>query len=132
MERGGLPHLAIGGGYPLLRSGWGGYPFPGLDGGTPFPGLDRGDTPFAGPRSGWRVPPHPRSGQGDRNIAVCTCYAAGGMPLAFMQEDFLVLRNFHNSLTSIFQPNFGVNYGIGNVTESSVIFRNAASAFIGI
>ena len=36
--------------------------------------------------------PHPRSGRGhtpDQNSTACTCYAAGGMPLAFTQ-DFLV------------------------------------------
>ena len=28
-------------------------------------------------------------------IIIITCYTAGGMPLAFTQEDFLVVQNFH-------------------------------------
>ena len=66
------------------------------------PGQDRG---YFHARSGWGYPPvsrmgiHPfrsghRSGQGggtpNQNSIACTCYAVGGMPLAFMQEDFLV------------------------------------------
>ena len=36
--------------------------------------------------------PHPDLGRGtpNQNSIACTCYAAGGMPSAFMQEDFLV------------------------------------------
>ena len=63
-RRGGVPNL-VGGGVPTLG---GGYPKVG----TPRPGQDGGGTPKIGT---------PRQG---------TCYTAGGMPLAFMQEDFLV------------------------------------------
>ena len=51
-----------------------GYPIPlmsGLDGGTPFPDV----------RTGWGY---------CQEIGRQTSYAAGGMPLAFTQEDFLV------------------------------------------
>ena len=46
------------------------------------------------------VPPQarsdPRTGGGvpHWNSIACTCYAAGGMPLAFTQEDFLVYFNY--------------------------------------
>ena len=66
------PSQVPGRGVPLPRSGkgWGqGYPFPGPGGGV-------GGTPFPGP---------------NQNSIACTCYAAGGMPLAFMQEAFLVM-----------------------------------------
>ena len=51
-----------GGGGPHPPTGWGWYP---------------------NPRSGWRGTPN-------RKSIACTCYMAGGMPLAFMQDDFLV------------------------------------------
>ena len=95
---GGVPHLADRG-YPLPRSGWEGYPIQ-LTGGTHFPGLDGGypiqlmGVPL--PRSGWGVP-HPADGGATppaggtpwqglptyQSSIVCTCYAAGGVPLAF-------------------------------------------------
>ena len=59
---------------------WMGYP-------PPRPGLDgRGDgTPGTPPTMiGWGTPPPSSS----------TCYASGGVPLAFTQEDFLVLSGF--------------------------------------
>ena len=47
-----------------------------------------GVPPNPGPRSGWGgVTPK-------WNSMVCTCCAAGGMPLAFTQEDFLVHTEF--------------------------------------
>ena len=62
------PHHQDWMGYPLARSGWWGYvpPPPGLDG----------------------VPPHTPPIR--QSSIASTCYAAGGMPLAFTQEDFLV------------------------------------------
>ena len=102
------------GGYPHPRSGWvvlppsqvwtGGIPIPDLGngiapsrvrmGGTPSqvmgypPSWDGGTAP---PRSG------PKSGGGGfpnwYSIA-CTWYTAGGMPLAFTQEDSLVIFDF--------------------------------------
>ena len=42
-----------------------------------------------------QVSPHPRVGTLPyRTSIACACYATGSMPLAFTQEDFLVLRNF--------------------------------------
>ena len=69
---GGYPRLQmVGGGYPHPRSGWG-YPLLRLNGGTPQPGLD--GYPLV-----------------RRQITiVSTCYVVGDVPLAFMQEDFLV------------------------------------------
>ena len=74
-------------------------------GGTPFPGLDRVGTPFPGldwrvphPRSGWGVPILARTGWGTppppirQSSIASTCYVAGGMPLAFTQEDLLVIK----------------------------------------
>ena len=80
------------GGTPA-RSGWWGYlgypPPPQLgldDGGTP-PHQDLARVP---PGMGYPPPPTRQS-----SIA-STCYAAGGMPLAFTQEDFLVCYLFAN------------------------------------
>ena len=110
LDRGGTPFSWQGGGYPFQRLDGGGTPFSGLGmGGTPsswcgvpFPGLDGGGTPSWGvPHLGRAYPlagepPPPR-----QTSTACTCYAAGGVPLAFTQEDFLVLFNFtqllHNS-----------------------------------
>ena len=87
------------GGYSLPRSGWGypsqvphpdlgrGYPPPGPGKGVPpCPDLRRGNPPPIQNRSGPRM-----GGTPNRNRLACTCYTAGGMPLAFTQEDFLVL-----------------------------------------
>ena len=103
LDRGeGIPSQVVGGGYPItgLEGGtssqvWTGgtpsqvwmgeYPIPGLDGGgyPRVPGLDR-----VPPTQDWMgYPPPPiRQSRIER-----TCYAAGGMPLAFTQEDFLVV-----------------------------------------
>ena len=71
-------------GYPL-DLGWG-TPRPGQDGAPPWPGLD--GVP---PRPGTGYPPRPGMGYPPPNWDIAsTCYAAGGMPLAFTQEDFLV------------------------------------------
>ena len=69
------------------------YPCPGV---PPWPGQDWGISPgqdWVPPRLGWgtapartRFPPPPR-----QNCRATTCYAAGGMPLAFTQEDCLVV-----------------------------------------
>ena len=79
-----------------------GYPI-GKDGGTPFSGLRRGtlhpdleEVPNC-PNLGRGIT-HPDLSPGQEEVGTpnwnniaCTCYAAGGMPLAFTQEDFLVL-----------------------------------------
>ena len=67
-----------------------GSPPPWLDGVSPPPWLDGVPPTVTGwgtpnpTMTGWGKPPPPHT-----NIA-STCYAAGGMPLAFTQEDFLV------------------------------------------
>ena len=87
-----------GGGYPLHRSRWGGYSFPGPGGGYPFQLM--GGTPS----SWWGVPPAgvtpwqgvtPLAGvsPSHQSSIACTCFAAGGMLLAFTQEDFLVTKS---------------------------------------
>ena len=53
-------------------------------GGTPVLTWD-GGTPHQG-----QVPGQDWGGTPNWNSIACTCYAAGGMPLAFTQEDFLV------------------------------------------
>ena len=83
------------------RSGWGvphpmsGVPHPGLDGGgypryppQPQPGLDGGGYPSYPLDLGWGTPLHPPIRQ---SSMVNTSYEAGSMPLAFTQEDFLVV-----------------------------------------
>ena len=65
-------------GVPLARTGWWGGTW-----GTPQPGLDGGGYLGYPPiMTGWGTPPPTIASAG---------YAAGGMPLAFTQEDFLVL-----------------------------------------
>ena len=82
---------------PIPRSGRGVPHSQVWIGGTPIPGL----VPHPRSRRGY---PHPRSGWGrlshsgldwvppiSRQSSIeSTCYVAGGMPLAFTQEDFLV------------------------------------------
>ena len=109
LDREGTPLPGLDGGVPHPRSGRGVLPsqvrmgrgisrtgwstltgtgwrtsHPGLDGSTPCPGLD-GIPPS---RSGWGTAPPPIRRQ---SSIVSTYYMAGGMPLAFMREDFLVL-----------------------------------------
>ena len=83
--------------YPPTRSGWGTpqtcdeVPPLDLGQGTPPLDLGQGTPPDLGqgtlpPDLGWGTPP-------TWDIA-STCYAAGGMPLAFTQEDFLVEFEF--------------------------------------
>ena len=99
LGRGGTPSQVQVGGYPI--SGLGGYPISG-PGGTPsqvhrgYPISGLGGYPISGPGRGV---PHLRS----RGIPIvpppgiastCYGYAAGGMPLAFTQEDFLVVTIF--------------------------------------
>ena len=76
-------------GYPrYLPLGQSNYPWPGQDGGGvpqgTYPSLAKVPTPSPPARSGWG---------GGRYLWSRTCYTAGGMPLAFMQEDFLVFEN---------------------------------------
>ena len=51
----------------------------------------------------WPGYPHPGMGYPPRQSSIAsTCYAVGGMPLAFMQEDFLV-RAFLHRLTTLYE-----------------------------
>ena len=105
------------------RSGWE-VPHPADGGGTTISGLDEGSTPILLRGSGqglpWSTllplrldgitPPPPLAlcpspslspvrppAPIRRQISIgSTCYVAGGMPLAFMQEDFLVFFKFAN------------------------------------
>ena len=134
------PHLD--GGYlgvPQLRSGWRGGLYPSqVWMGVPHPrsgwwGVLQG-TP---PRTGWVPPPQPgldgvppplRTGYGNpppeldgvtpnsirQSSTASTCYSAGGMPLAFTQEDFLVQPNvflpsdgIHNDSSGRYQSVYG-------------------------
>ena len=99
------PRSECGGGYlgyshPLNQVRMG-YPptWPGLDGVLPGPGMGYPLTWDGVPPWTWNgVPPDlGRStpldlGWGTPPGIASTCYAAGGMPLAFTQEDFLVLK----------------------------------------
>ena len=105
----GVPHLSIPGqdrGVPPSQVKMGGSPIPGQDGGTPIPGQNAAGYPNT--RSEWGVSPsqvrmgvpipiqvRSQVGMGggtpNRNTTACTFYSAGGMPLAFTQEDFLVI-----------------------------------------
>ena len=125
LDRGGTPFpgldggypIQLTGGYPLPRSGRGATPFLGLEGGfpiqlmggTPFPGLDGGgETPSSWCGIPWGTPSRgtpiqvqvggtPWQGYPPyRSSITCTCYAVGGVHLAFTQEDFLVLFFFQS------------------------------------
>ena len=95
---GGTPSQVWLGGYPM---GWGTPPdlrwstLPDLGWGTPPPDLGWGTPP---PNLGWGTPPRPGTGYPPPPSIASTCYgyAAGGMPLAFTQEDFLVFVYFRN------------------------------------
>ena len=117
LGRRGVPQSGLGGRAPHSRFGQvGGYPIPGLapppqtwDGVPPRPGMGSPQTwDGVPPDLGWgtpqtwdrvppwtwdRVPP-PDLGWGTPPSIASTCYVVGGMPLAFMQEDFLVLLWF--------------------------------------
>ena len=106
----GVPCCRSGWGIPCSRSGWGvphprsgqgvpGVPpWPGLDGerypGCPWPGLDGGGYPHHQEWMGYPPPPPPIR----QSSIASTCYTAGGMPLAFTQEDFLVTNKIGHLL----------------------------------
>ena len=102
---GGVPHPADGGGvprqggYPSSRGGvpwWGGTPAGGVPWwwGVPRQGVTQqwGGTLVGGTLAGG----YPGGGVPQKKFCffffytACTCYTAGGIPLAFTQEDFLV------------------------------------------
>ena len=78
----GVPPLGMYWGTPPIGTGWEYPPPSGLDEVPPF-------------RTGWGTPPiqdwiGTLSPIRRQSSVASTCYAAGGMPLAFTQEDFLV------------------------------------------
>ena len=93
-SRGGVPtfpggggtYLPVGGDTYLPRSGQGGYLPSRWGAGGTYPHQSRYPPTHVGtpPHQG-RYPPPPHW-----NSMACACYAVGGMPLAFTQEDFLV------------------------------------------
>ena len=111
--------------FTLSTIAWG-TPFPGLDrggirkdGSTPPPRLGRMGYPPTPSQEGWGTPPpiqtwewgthtppppvQVRSQDGEtpnRNSVACTCYVAGGIPLAFTQGDFLVVIILWRGLNS--------------------------------
>ena len=106
--------VCSGGGESRSSLGFGGGPDPALDGGGPNPALDwgRGPNPTLdrgrsqanlGCRGGT-----PSPGTPPRIASTCYGYVAGGVPLAFTQEDFLVLSSCVNFTSS----------GIGASTHS--------------
>ena len=154
-RQGGYP-IQLMGGYPLPRSGWGGTPFPGPDGGVPPSQVQTGGSPFPGldggyplPRSRWGVPPS----QVWRGVPPQQGYPllpyqhsvyllrAGGMPLAFTQENFLHISfcsNFYHirKLKQMLgkQNPKNTHQNLGNLTNcqftvGSWQFRNFASVF---
>ena len=105
VRMGGYPSQVWMGEVPNPRCGRGRYPLPGLDGGggVPHPVLDGGVQDWMGyphpnhywmgyppPVQDWKGYPSPPP-VGRQSTIASTCYAAGGMRLAFTQEDFLVI-----------------------------------------
>ena len=106
-REGGYPIPSLGRGVPHLRSGQGGYPISGLGRGVPHPRSRWGGTHSTSPRI----------------ASTCYGYMAGGMPLAFMQEDFLVLLCWCSSLAC-----FIVSYCAGPVPWTCSIVSYCAGA----
>ena len=87
-RRGGTPSQDLMGVLPLSKTGWGTSP-------PPLPPRTGWGTPHPLSKTGWGtppvqdwmgyLPPPPVS-------KASTCYAAGGVALAFTQEDFLVIK----------------------------------------
>ena len=110
----GVPPYQVwtGGGYPFPSGG--GHPFPGLDGGRGYP-----------PGKGV-PPPHQTS-------TACTCYAAGGVPLAFTQEDFLVLEDKFELNSQLFAlKSFSQTHKAGNVGIIANIVVSYICSFVFI
>ena len=107
VQAGGTPSPSAGWGTPPSRPGKGVPPTWTWEGvATPRPDLGREYCPAwtweevppcPDLEGGTPPPPSPGQVQGrgypNQNSIACTCYAAGGMPLAFTQEDFLVTMN---------------------------------------
>ena len=95
LGRGWVPDPSLDGGGPNPALDGGGVPDPALDWGGPNPALEGGY-----PNLGWGGAPSPggahlRVPRYPPGIAsTCYGYMAGGVPLAFTQEDFLVNYNY--------------------------------------
>ena len=90
---GGVPHPrfpGLDGGVPHSQVRTGGTPSQVWDGGCTLSQVRTGGYPFPDLNKGG-TPPTPSIRQ---SSIASNCYAAGGMPLAFTQEDFLVLLCF--------------------------------------
>ena len=93
------PHPDLGRRYSPLPGPEKGYPTPGPGKGVP-PASTWEGLPPSPPGPGKGIPPpvqvrsKDRGGGGypNQNSIECTFYAAGGMPLTFMQEDFSVFK----------------------------------------
>ena len=86
---GGTPNSDLGGGYPFPGLGGGGTPSQvWTGGGYPISGLDGGGGGVSQPGLDDGVPCPPPT------CIASTCYAASGMPLAFTQEDFIIIIIF--------------------------------------
>ena len=94
--------VQLSGGYPISGLGRGGAPFQVWVGGYPISGLGRVGTPsqvqvWGGTPSQVQMGGTPSQVQGVLQVplpgiaSTCYGYMVGGMPLAFMQEDCLVL-----------------------------------------
>ena len=119
---GGYPVPGLGGEYPMPGLG-GGYPITGLGGGVPCPRSGEVHHPRSGSGVPWGAPlarsewwgvPPPTTimtGWGTPTMTrwdtppqlAGTCYAAGGMPLAFTREDFLVGEKYTSTRTKSYR-----------------------------
>ena len=115
-------------GYPL-RPGMGTPLDPGWDtpqtwGTNPHPRPETGYPPDLGlgtPRPGTGYPPRPGTGYPPTSIARSTWYMVGSMPLAFMQEDFLVSYLYlQDMFVSLYLPPASEGWGKGTVFSLSV------------
>ena len=111
----------------MVGGTWG-TPWPGLDGegypGSPQPSLDGGGLPKVPPTiTGWGTSPPWLNGVSPLPTSIAsTCYAVGIMPLAFTQEDFLVLWKIH---TNEFVPKL---YKVGNVANKGLHRKSKISS----
>ena len=92
------------GGYPHPRAGQGGTPSKVRIRGTRSQVRTEGGIPIPGQDGRYLIPGQngdthkvKTGGTPNRNSKACTCYAAGNMPLAFTQKDFLVKLTFRSA-----------------------------------
>ena len=130
-SRWGVPHLRSGGGTPSRSGGWG----------VPHHRSGGWGVPRVPPNQVWMVGGYPGYPPPMRQSSIAsTCYAADGVPLAFTQEDFLVMNLFpfdSSSGRSIFctincgNTNFEVYFRIfSKAVDTSDIFLNISGEFV--